>query len=236
MEKYKGKINIYSLIEGAKKAEGLVVIIDVFRAFSLECYLYSYGAGLVRPVGKIDEAFNWKIKNSGCILVGEREGRMCEGFDFGNSPSSVDPKSVKDKIVIHTTSAGTQGVVNAVLADEIITGSLVNARAIAKYILMKNPDEVSLVCMGNGGIRPAKEDELCAEYIKSILIGEEMSDINSLAKGLQYDGGEHFFREELKDVFPDEDFWLCTKVNSFNFVLRINKDENGFYSEKIMME
>ena len=34
------KINILHLIEGAKKAEGLTVIIDVFRAFSLECYLY----------------------------------------------------------------------------------------------------------------------------------------------------------------------------------------------------
>ncbi len=33
-------INILHLIEGAKQAKGLMVIIDVFRAFSLECYLY----------------------------------------------------------------------------------------------------------------------------------------------------------------------------------------------------
>ena len=33
------EIRILELIEGAKKAEGLTVIIDVFRAFSLECYL-----------------------------------------------------------------------------------------------------------------------------------------------------------------------------------------------------
>lgn len=38
------------------------------------------------------------------------------------------------KTVIHTTSAGTQGIVNAVKADKIITGSLINAKAIAEYI------------------------------------------------------------------------------------------------------
>ena len=38
------EIRILELIEGAKKAEGLTVIIDVFRAFSLECYLYARGA------------------------------------------------------------------------------------------------------------------------------------------------------------------------------------------------
>ena len=37
-------IEILHLIEGAKQADGLVVIIDVFRAFSMECYLYAFGA------------------------------------------------------------------------------------------------------------------------------------------------------------------------------------------------
>ena len=40
-----------------------------------------------------------------------------------------------------------------------------NAKAVAEYIMHRNPQTVSLVCMGNGGIRPAKEDELCAESI-----------------------------------------------------------------------
>ena len=51
-------VNVYSLIEGAKKAEGLTVVIDVFRAFSLECYLYDMGVKEIRPVGTIDEAFS----------------------------------------------------------------------------------------------------------------------------------------------------------------------------------
>ena len=37
------EIRILHLLEGARAARGLTVIIDVFRAFSLECYLYDMG-------------------------------------------------------------------------------------------------------------------------------------------------------------------------------------------------
>ena len=70
------QINILRLIEGAKQAKGLVVIIDVFRAFSLECYLYSMGAKLVRPAGRAEEARKLKDKHPEWLLVGAREGRI----------------------------------------------------------------------------------------------------------------------------------------------------------------
>ncbi|MBP5158741.1 MAG: 2-phosphosulfolactate phosphatase, partial [Lachnospiraceae bacterium] len=108
------EINIYHLIDGAKQAEGLTVIIDVFRAFSLECYLFDMGVKEIRPVGSLEEAFAWRERDPECLLVGERGGVMCEGFDFGNSPSSIVPEAVRSRRVIHTTSAGTQGIVNAV--------------------------------------------------------------------------------------------------------------------------
>ena len=81
-------ITIRRLIEGAKKAEGLAVIIDVFRAFSLECYLFAAGAAGIRPVRSIEETFAWRKKDPECLLIGERHGRMIEGCDLGNSPSS----------------------------------------------------------------------------------------------------------------------------------------------------
>lgn len=232
MKKYEGKINIFHLIEGAKQAAGLTVIIDVFRAFSLECYLYDMGVKEIRPVGTIEEAFRLKNELSNSVLIGERQGKKCEGFDFGNSPSTVDKKMVAGKTIIHTTSAGTQGVVNAKNASEIITGSLVNAKAIAEYIAKKQPEVVSLVCMGNGGIAPAKEDELCAEYIKSLLEGNPLLDIEEKIANLQFNGGEHFFDDNRQDVFPKEDFWLCIKYNQFPFVIQIQQDEIGFITHK----
>lgn len=226
------KINILHLIEGAKQAEGLTVIIDVFRAFSLECYLYDMGVKEIRPVGTIEEAFKLRDSITDSILVGERGGKKCEGFNYGNSPSTVELHVVKGKTIVHTTSAGTQGIVNATGASEIITGSLVNAKAVAQYILEKQPKVVSLVCMGNAGVRPAAEDELCAEYIKSILEGNEMPDIESKAAALQYTGGSHFFDKEQQEIYPEKDFWMCVRCNRFPFVIQIEKDELGFVTRR----
>ena len=224
------EISIYHLLEGAREARGLTVIIDVFRAFSLECYLYRMGASEVRPVGLLEEALSFRRKWEDCVLIGERHGSKCEGFDFGNSPSRITPEDVAGKIIIHTTSAGTQGIVNAAYADELLTGSLVNAKAIAQYILKRQPEQVSLVCMGNSGTRPAAEDELCAEYIKSLLLGQEMPDIEERIADLQFHGGEHFFDPEKQEAFPQPDFWLCIRKNQFPFVLLVEKDEHGFIS------
>ena len=225
-------IKILHLIEGAKQAEGLTVIIDVFRAFSLECYLYNMGVKEIRPVGTIEEAFtlNRYIKDS--VLIGERHGEKCNGFDYGNSPSSIDKGHVAGKTIIHTTSAGTQGIVNAVGASEIITGSLVNAKAVAKYIMIRQPEVVSLVCMGNGGVRSAAEDELCAEYIRSILEGREISGFEQKVYELKNHGGEHFFDPSMQHIFPEADFWMCVKCNLFPFVIKVEKDEIGFVTRK----
>ena len=228
------EINILRLIEGAAQAEGLTVIIDVFRAFSLECYLYALGAAEVRPAGSIDETFAWREKDPGCLLVGERHGKKIEGCDLGNSPSSVVPEEIRGKRIIHTTSAGTQGIVNAVHADGILTGSFVNAKAIAEYIRSASPGKVSLVCMGKEGLEPAEEDELCAEYIKGLLTGDEVPDIDGKLQALRTGGGKHFFDPELQAIFPEKDFWMCIDRDKFDFVLRVERDSGGYVSRMIM--
>lgn len=227
------RVDVLHLIEGARQAKGLTVIIDVFRAFSLECYLFDMDAKEIRPVGTIEEAFSLKQQIPDSVLVGERHGRKCDGFDFGNSPSTIMKKDVVGKTVIHTTSAGTQGIVNAADASEIITGSFVNAKAIAAYIQAQKPRTVSLVCMGNGGVRPAPEDELCAAYIKSLLEGRASLDIEQSVQGLRYHGGEHFFDQSRQHIFPEADFYMCIKCNQFPFVIRIESDESGFVARKV---
>lgn len=225
-------INILHFIEGAKQAKGLTVIIDVFRAFSLECYLYDMAVKQIHPVGTIEEAFSLRNRIQNSVLVGERHGKKCDGFDYGNSPSTILKKEVAGKTIIHTTSAGTQGIVHAVSADEIITGSLVNAKAVAEHIIARQPQTVSLVCMGNGGVRPAPEDELCAEYIKSLLEGRELEDFEQKINSLKTNGGAHFFDKTRQDVYPEADFYMCVKYNIFPFIIKIEKDETGFIASK----
>ena len=220
-------IEIYHLIDGAKQADGLVVVIDVFRAFSMECWLYALGAKEIRPVSRIEEAFAWREKDPECILVGERQGRKIEGCDLGNSPSSIDPEMIRGKRIIHTTSAGTQGLAGAVHADTLLTGSFVNAGAIAEYIRRLAPEKVSLVCMGKGGLEEAEEDELCAVYLRSLLAGSPLPDIDGQLKALARSGGKHFFDPALADVFPEKDFWMCIDRDRFDFVLRVRRDAEG---------
>lgn len=216
-------IQIFELIEGAKKATGITVIIDVFRAFSLECYLYGRGVNTIFPIGDLQEAYALKKEHPDWILIGERGGKKSEGCDYGNSPSQTEYAPLKGRTIIHTTSAGTQGIINAVNADIILAGSLVNAHATASYIKSMNPEKVSLVAMGNGGIRTAREDVICAEYIRSLLLDEPYP-IEECIASLRENGGAHFFHPDTQDVFPKEDFELCIKYDLFPFLLQAEKN------------
>lgn len=217
-------IRILHLVDGAKEARGTTVIIDVFRAFTVETYLMRNHAAKIIPVSGVDFAFDYRKKHPDAILCGERKGIIVDGFDYGNSPSQIENVDFTGKTVIHTTSAGTQGIANAVHADEIIGGNLVAAKAIAAYIKKKNPEVVSLVCMGLAGGRQTDEDELCGAYIKSLLEGKPLPDLYERIMKLKETDGAKFFEEKRQAVFPKRDFRLCTDVNSCNFILRLKKD------------
>ena len=227
-------IKIFQSIEGAKKATGLTVIIDVFRAFSLEAYGFSMGAQKIIPVGDSAVAYRLKEENPQMILAGERNGKMLPGFDLGNSPSGLSTVDVCGKTIIHTTSAGTQGVANAQNATEILGGSLANAKATAVYIRKSGATDISLVCMGYAGEYPTDEDTLCAEYIKSLLLGKEI-DLSEGIERLKTTDGAKFFDKSQNDVFPENDFYMCTKVDCFDFAIRLCKGEKLDYMEKIII-
>jgi 2-phosphosulfolactate phosphatase len=215
-------VKSFHLLSGAKRATGLTVIIDVFRAFSTACYIFQNGAEMILPVGDIDLAYRLKQNNSEIILVGERGGKIQDGFDYGNSPSVIKQKDFRGKVVVLTTSSGTQGIYHAKRADEIITGSFGNLSAIVKYIKQKNPERVSLVCMGQGGKRRAKEDELCAQAIKNKL-QVDSPQLSTLKEDLKKTAGERFFNHQ-KDWSPEEDFYLCLDIDKFNFVLKVDNE------------
>lgn len=225
------KIRILDLNEGAAEARGLTVIIDVFRAFTLEPVLFANGARQVIATAEESEARRLKENNPEYILIGERDGKILPGFDYGNAPSAVINKSFRDKTIIHTTTNGTQGLAHAVHADEIITGALVNAGAVAKYIEERNPEEVSLVAMGWEG-KKTEEDILCAEYISSLLNHNEMKDIKKRADDLRYTEGKKFFDPARQSVFPMADFDICTSINIYDFVIRCQRHGKDFIMQK----
>ena len=222
-------IKILHLVEGAKNARGITVIIDVFRAFSLACYMVDKGAERIIPVADIQTAYRLRAENPDYLLAGERNNMKPEGFDFGNSPYRIREYDFTGKTIVHTTSAGTKGIVNADAADEILTGSFVNAGAVIRYIKRKNPSEISLVCMGYAAAHPVEEDNLCAEFIQNALENRS-SDFPDMVETIRHTSGRRFFVEDMQEHCPSEDFNLCLDLNRFQFVLRTEKRSGGLLS------
>ena len=219
------KVDILEFVDGAEKARGLTVIIDVFRAFSVTCYLIDMGAERIIPVEKITQAFKLKQENPDIILLGERHEKKVDGFDFGNSPSEFIGYDLTGKSIVHTTSAGTKGLTKAVKASEIITGSFVNVKAIIQYILRKKPEKVSLVAMGYKAEITADEDILCAQYIKNELEGKP-NDFEEMKTIIKKGTGKRFFNPANTKHSPPADFDLCLYINKFSFVLKAEKNNN----------
>ncbi|HVA97008.1 MAG TPA: 2-phosphosulfolactate phosphatase [Candidatus Acidoferrales bacterium] len=225
------EIRIEHLIEGSKKAKGVVVIIDVFRAFSTAAYIMHNGAEKIIPVGSVEEARQLKRENLDYILIGERNGIKIEGFDYGNSPAEVEHVDFSNKTVIQTTSAGTQGVVNATGADEIILGSFVCLQAIVNHIKKKNPPVVTLVAMGDNGLEKTDEDEMCAQAIKDLLLGNKIDFAKVISHLRSYSHGLKFF-DTLQPEFREDDFHLALEYSKFDFVLTVYKANNILFVTK----
>ena len=220
------KVKILEFVEGAKRAQGVTVIIDVFRAFSVGCYAFDSGAvGIIATAG-VDDAFQLRSRYSNPVLVGERDEKKIPGFDFGNSPTEIIQADLHGKTVILTTTAGTQGLINATRADLILTGSFVNAGAIVKFIQALNPPLVTLVAMGYRATISAEEDLLCADYIKDGLLGRKTVSEQKIA-ALMNTSGKRFFNPDNINFSPPSDFFLCTMKDRFKFVLRAKARTDG---------
>jgi 2-phosphosulfolactate phosphatase len=220
------KTEILEFVDGAKNAKGIVVIIDVFRAFSVACYAVDAGAVRIIATSEVSEAFRLKQKYKNSVLIGERDEKKIEGFDFGNSPTEIIKSDLSGKTVIHTTTAGTQGLINAKNADIILTGSFVNAGAIVKYIKSIDPEYVTLVAMGYRATTSAEEDLLCAELISSELKNEMFLPEDRIAN-LKNTSGKRFFDRRNIDFSPPTDFFLCTMLDRFDFVLKATRRFDG---------
>lgn len=218
------KIEILEGLEGARAAQGLTVVIDVFRAFSVACMVVDNGAGEYLAAGSEDTARRLAGEKE-ALLIGERDAVMLPGFDFGNSPAEIENTDFGGRGIVHTTSAGTQGLLAASGADEIITGSFVNAGAVARYIEASGHEQVTLVALGTAGRERSMEDTMCAMYIKNEVEGYPNS-FDALKKYLStIPAAAKFFDPEMTHA-PERDFELCTALDSYEFVLRAEPEED----------
>jgi 2-phosphosulfolactate phosphatase len=231
------KIVRESLFEGAKRARGWTIVIDVFRAFTSTSLFFHLGARKVVFVRDPDEAFSLKARDGDILLAGEVDDRPIPGFDLGNSPSEIintPPEFFKEKMVAQRTTAGVIGVLHALdSAETVLLGSYVMARAISRYILSQDPlpEAVTIVATGNYGIEKTPEDEGCADYLEHLLIGSHYDHLEALKRIVFNESAQKFIRGD-KDYFPREDPLFCLQRDLFDFILLANAEDGVVTVEK----
>ncbi len=142
-----------------------VVVVDTLRATTTMATILERGAQGVLPVADVDEAFSLRDKNPHVLLGGERHNRPLPGFDAGNSPFDYPESMVQDRLVVLSTTNGTQAVERVRDASWVALGALVNARACFEQQI-RAADTGLVVCAGTEG-QVALEDVLAAGSIVS---------------------------------------------------------------------
>ena len=163
------QIVIDSLITGAARAEGAVVIIDVFRAFTTAALAISLGAKKIYMASDIDDAKALRNKGVADYCVGEVDGKKPMGFDIGNSPYEIKQLELKNRSLVLSTRAGVVGVNSVKNSDVIMGASLVNASSTCAWLQQKSFEKVTIVAMGWAGKTRTDEDEICAMYMRNLL-------------------------------------------------------------------
>ena len=138
-----------------------VVVVDVFRASTTIAAALAAGARFVLPVADVEQAVKLAepYAENEVLLGGERECQRIEGFHLGNSPREYTREIVAGKVVILTTTNGTQALTAAKDSGAVLVGSFVNFSAVADAAA--GHEAVSILCAGNDG-RLSLEDFACA--------------------------------------------------------------------------
>ena len=212
------EIEINRCLEGAKTADGITVVIDVFRASNTIIACLANGVEHIIPVGELKDAYSLKRENPDHLLFGERGGIPPEGFDHDNSPAKATKLDLNEKKIILTTSAGSQGIIYSKNAEEILIGSFANARAIVDYLKNKDPEKITLLAIGNQAIEPATEDEECAKYLKSQFEDRKM-DLNQMRDEILKSDGAN----RLRRLGQEDDLEFCLNLNTHKVIPKFDR-------------
>jgi len=216
---------LYTNLETCHKATGLVVVIDVLRAFSTAAYALSGGADKVILVSDANEALSLRSQIPNSKAMGEVRGLRPEGFDFGNSPTQNLEQDLSGITMIQRTSAGTQGVVRCKNADVLLASSFVVASATGKHIHKLSPETVTFVITGQYASEHGDEDLAFAEYLELLLSGQQPKKEPYIKR--VFDSRDAIQHLDPKDTnFPLSDLDLCTNIDAFDFAMPITREND----------
>lgn len=211
--------------EQADQAEGIVIVIDVIRAFTVAAYAFAGGATDLWLVRTVEEAHALRERDPGVLLAGEIGGRLIPGFDLNNSPHNMAQADVRGRRLIQRTGAGTQGAVRARNATHLLVASLANARATARYVAQLSASTglpiTFLPTESTSGDILRNEDKYCADYITALIQQPETAPdlLRDRIARLHAEGRFYHWGEAKDEDFPAGDLEKILAADCFDFVM-----------------
>jgi 2-phosphosulfolactate phosphatase len=209
----------------------VVVVVDILRATSCMTTGLAHGLKSIIPVATLDECRSLRAK--GFIAAAERDGKMAEGFDLGNSPFSYMDKSLDGKSVAMTTTNGTQAISKSLKAEEIIIGSFLNKTVVINYLLEQSND-VLILCAGWKGQINLEDTLFAGALVEGV--GKEFASENDSAMtaytlyqaakgdlGKFLSNSSHVRRLRNLNIIKDIDF--CLQSDVYNVIPVLKKGE-----------
>jgi 2-phosphosulfolactate phosphatase len=212
-------------LDGCCAANGLVVVVDVLRAFTTAAYAFGKEVDEILLVSTVEEAFELRARYPDYLLIGEVDGLPVDGFDLPNSPSALQDLNLNSKRLVQRTTAGTQGVVLATGAERLLAASLCVASATCEYIKSLNPPSVTFVETGVRGGGSGDEDIACADYMAGLLDGTP-PELDQIERRVRNSRAAQKFVGDIRSVFPRADLEQALKVDCFDFAMEAHR-RNG---------
>ncbi len=214
----------YTTLANCSDATGVVIAVDVLRAFSTAAFAFSRGANKILPVGTLEEAYQIKARLPDSLALGEVDGKLIPGFDYGNSPTQIRKLDLTGKTLIQRTSAGTQGLVRSGKARHLLAASFCVASATVKYIRELAPEAVTFVVTGQIGDGFGDEDQACAEFLETLLRGASPDPEPFIQRVYQSKDGS-LFQNPVQTYFPKTDLLYCTQIDAFDFAMPVFRED-----------
>jgi len=215
----------YTNLDTCHEATGVVVVIDVLRAFSNAAYAFSRGAVEIYPVSGVEAALELKAQIPNSLVCGEVGGLPPEGFDFGNSPTQTRALDLTGKTIVQSTGAGTKGIVRSVKANVMLAASFVVAGATVRHIQGLAPQDLTFVITGQYAPGHGDEDVSFAEYLEALLQGKALDPKPYIERVYKSrDAIQHLDPNDSR--FPLSDLELCTNIDAFDFYMLVTKEND----------
>jgi 2-phosphosulfolactate phosphatase len=211
----------------------VVVIIDIFRATSSICYGIENGAEAIIPVSEVEECAAYRERGPDYLLAAERDGKVVDGFDFGNSPFSYTKEKVAGKTVVLTTTNGTHALHLSRSAKKIVIGSFLNLTAICNWLKIQN-DNILLVCAGWKNNFNLEDTLFAGAVVDQLKDFEFKLDDSAIAANDLFQIGKHDINqylkktshgERLKKLGIEKDIKFCLQVDLITAIPVLNGEK-----------